>query len=56
MCSSDLGEESIRDVIAFPKTQQASCLLTGAPAKVDAKQLQELQVTSTYEPKLGGKE
>lgn len=45
------GEESIRDVIAFPKTQQASCLLTDAPAKVDDKQLKELQVTSTYNPK-----
>jgi aspartyl-tRNA synthetase len=45
------GEESIRDVIAFPKTQQASCLLTDAPAKVDAKQLKELQVASTYKPK-----
>jgi aspartyl-tRNA synthetase len=36
------GEESIRDVIAFPKTQQARCLLTDAPANVDAKQLKEL--------------
>lgn len=45
------GEESIRDVIAFPKTQQASCLLTEAPAQVDDKQLKELQVTSTYNPK-----
>ena len=45
------GEESIRDVIAFPKTQQASCLLTDAPAAVDAKQLQELEVASTYKPK-----
>lgn len=44
-------EESIRDVIAFPKTQQASCLLTDAPAGVDAKQLKELQVASTYKPK-----
>jgi aspartyl-tRNA synthetase len=44
-------EESIRDVIAFPKTQQARCLLTDAPAGVDAKQLKELQVTSTYKPK-----
>ena len=44
-------EESIRDVIAFPKTQQASCLLTEAPATVDNKQLQELQVKSTYKPK-----
>lgn len=45
------GEESIRDVIAFPKTQQARCLLTSAPAGVDAKQLKELQVASTYKPK-----
>ncbi len=44
------GEESIRDVIAFPKTQQASCLLTDAPAQVDDKQLKELHVASTYEP------
>ncbi|WP_421655459.1 aspartate--tRNA ligase [Leptothermofonsia sp. ETS-13] len=45
------GEESIRDVIGFPKTQQARCLLTGAPSKVDNKQLKELHVTSTYKPK-----
>jgi len=45
------GEASIRDVIAFPKTQQALCLLTDAPASVDTKQLKELQVTSTYQPK-----
>ncbi|AFZ09077.1 aspartyl-tRNA synthetase [Oscillatoria nigro-viridis PCC 7112] len=45
------GEESIRDVIAFPKTQQAGCLLTNAPAGVDEKQLKELQVRSTYTPK-----
>ena len=45
------GEESIRDVIAFPKTQQAGCLLTNAPAAVDEKQLKELQVRSTYTPK-----
>ena len=43
-------EESIRDVIAFPKTQQASCLLTAAPSEVDKKQLKELEVTSTYKP------
>ncbi len=42
------GEESIRDVIAFPKTQQARCLLTDAPASVDDKQLKELQVVSTF--------
>jgi aspartyl-tRNA synthetase len=45
------GEESIRDVIAFPKTQQASCLLTNAPSGVDEKQLKELHVASTYKPK-----
>lgn len=45
------GEESIRDVIAFPKTQQARCLLTSAPASVDTKQLKELHVASTYKPK-----
>ena len=44
------GEESIRDVIAFPKTQQASCLLTSAPSAVAAKQLKELSVASTYKP------
>jgi aspartyl-tRNA synthetase len=45
------GEESIRDVMAFPKTQQAGCLLTNAPSSVDDKQLKELQVRSTYVPK-----
>ncbi|HEY9896385.1 MAG TPA: aspartate--tRNA ligase [Candidatus Sericytochromatia bacterium] len=46
------GEESIRDAIAFPKTQQARCLLTGAPSSVDGKQLKELNVASTHKPKL----
>ncbi|WP_204141969.1 aspartate--tRNA ligase [Halomicronema sp. CCY15110] len=45
------GEESIRDAIAFPKTQQARCLLTEAPSTVDAQQLKELHVASTYRPK-----
>jgi aspartyl-tRNA synthetase len=44
-------EESIRDVIAFPKTQQAACLLTDAPSTVESKQLKELEVASTYKPK-----
>jgi aspartyl-tRNA synthetase len=44
------GEESIRDTIAFPKTQQARCLLTQAPSDVDAKQLKELQIKSTVQP------
>ncbi|PSO50643.1 MAG: aspartate--tRNA ligase [Cyanobacteria bacterium SW_9_44_58] len=46
------GEDSIRDVIAFPKTQQASCLLTEAPSNVDEKQLKELYVVSTYDPEM----
>jgi len=46
------GEDSIRDVIAFPKTQQASCLLTEAPGAVDEKQLKELYVASTYDPEM----
>ncbi|MBD1942086.1 aspartate--tRNA ligase [Coleofasciculus sp. FACHB-712] len=50
------GEESIRDVIAFPKTQQARCLLTDAPSGVDGKQLKELHVASTYKPKSNEKE
>ncbi|MCP9758443.1 aspartate--tRNA ligase [Aquitalea sp. S1-19] len=38
------GAESIRDVIAFPKTQRAQCLLTNAPNHVDEKQLKELNL------------
>jgi aspartyl-tRNA synthetase len=39
------GQESIREVIAFPKTQRAYCPLTDAPSNVDEKQLRELNIT-----------
>jgi aspartyl-tRNA synthetase len=38
------GVSSIRDTIAFPKTQRATCLMTNAPARVDDKQLKELHL------------
>lgn len=44
-----LGLESIRDVIPFPKTQKGTCLLTGAPAPVKQKQLNELKIRVTKE-------
>jgi len=37
-----LGLDTIRDVIAFPKTQRGQCLMTGAPSEIDPKQLKEL--------------
>jgi len=38
------GSESIREVIAFPKTQSASCMMTDAPGEVSSKQLRELNI------------
>ena len=44
LCAIMRGEESIRDVIAFPKTQRGQCLLTGAPDTVRPEQLEELHI------------
>ncbi len=44
------GAESLRDVVAWPKTQKGTDLMTGAPGDVDAKQLRDLHVRSTAEP------
>lgn len=44
-----LGQDSIRDVIPFPKTQKGVCLLTDAPSRVSQKQLNELKVKVIYE-------
>jgi aspartyl-tRNA synthetase len=45
------GASSIRDVIAFPKTQSASCLLTAAPSQASSKQLKELGIRLAKPPK-----
>ena len=47
-----LGVDSIRDVIAFPKTQRASCLLSEAPGRVDNQQLRDLHIKLRNKPKL----
>jgi aspartyl-tRNA synthetase len=46
-----LGLDDIREVIAFPKTQKASCLLTEAPSEVDEEQLKELGLRLTGQSK-----
>ena len=47
-----VGANSIRDVIAFPKTQKAMDLLMEAPAKVDAKQLRDTHISLAITEKL----
>ena len=49
------GLSSIRDVIAFPKTQSASCLMTGAPDRVQMRQLDDLKIKTT-EPEIEKKD
>ena len=48
------GEESIREVIAFPKNNRGAELLTSSPAAADPKQLRELHIASTFKPKESG--
>jgi aspartyl-tRNA synthetase len=50
LCMLLTGAESLRDVIAWPKTQRGTDLMTGAPGEVDARQLRELYVKMTVEP------
>ncbi|MCT4632656.1 MAG: aspartate--tRNA ligase [Firmicutes bacterium] len=49
LCMLMLGLDNIREVIAFPKTQNASCLMTDAPGYADAKQLEELRIDLVVE-------
>ncbi|HYG67629.1 MAG TPA: aspartate--tRNA ligase [Anaeromyxobacteraceae bacterium] len=50
LCMLLTGAESLRDVVAWPKTQRGTDLMTGAPGDVDGKQLREVYVKSTFEP------
>ncbi len=45
------GDDNIRDVIAFPKTQKAADMLTGAPSPVDDRQLRDLHIEVSEPPK-----
>ncbi len=51
LCMLLTGAESLRDVVAWPKTQKGTDMMTGAPGDVDARQLRDVYVKSTYEPK-----
>jgi aspartyl-tRNA synthetase len=49
LCMLLTGAESLRDVVAWPKTQKGTDLMTGAPGEVETRQLRELYVKSTHE-------
>jgi len=46
------GAQSIREVIAFPKTQTAACQMTDAPGQVDPEQLKDLHIRLRQKPKV----
>ena len=50
------GEDNIRDVIAFPKVKDASCLMSEAPNVVEQKQLDELFIQCTYNSEINEEE
>ena len=50
ICAMLCGADSIREVIAFPKTTSASCLMTASPSEVDADQLEELHLAARVPP------
>ena len=56
LCALILGEESIREVIAFPKTQKALCPLSNAPSPVAEKQLKELGIKINQKKQVGTEE
>ncbi len=53
LCALLLGESDIREVIAFPKTHKASCLMTGSPAQASEKQVRELGIVFQAPPRAG---
>ena len=56
LCALLVGEESIREVIAFPKTQKAICPLSNAPSEVSSKQLRELGIKINQKKQINTKE